>query len=140
MSSYISRRLAGMAVNLVLVSLFVFLMLRVVPGDAATAILGESAQVDQIAKFRHEKGLDGSLWSQYAHWSTGVLHGDFGESLRSTSPVTKDFLSRFPITMEIVLMSFTITTVIGISSGMIVARYQNSMADMAIRLGATLAI
>jgi peptide/nickel transport system permease protein len=129
-----------MALNLFLVSIFVFAMLRVVPGDAAVAILGETSRTDQQEKFREEYGLNKSPPRQYVDWTSGVLTGDFGRSLRSGKNVTTDFFDRLPITLEIVVLSFITTTVIGITFGILSALRQNSATDMGVRIFATMAI
>lgn len=140
MTSFLTRRFAAMALNLFLVSIFVFAMLRVVPGDAAVAILGETSRTDQQEKFREEYGLNKSPLKQYVDWTSGVLTGDFGRSLRSGKNVTTDFFDRLPITLEIVVLSFITTTVIGITFGIWSALRQNSATDMWVRIFATMAI
>jgi len=139
-TSFLTRRFAAMALNLFLVSIFVFAMLRVVPGDAAVAILGETSRTDQQEKFREEYGLNKSPLKQYVDWTSGVLTGDFGRSLRSGKNVTTDFFDRLPITLEIVVLSFITTTVIGITFGIWSALRQNSATDMWVRIFATMAI
>jgi len=128
------RRLTGFAINLVLVSLFVFGLLRLVPGDAAANILGQEATQENLIKFREEHGLNGSFWEQYTHWAGGILSGDFGTSLWSHTSVTSEFLNRLPITLEIVVLSFSFTLVVGIGAGILSALRQNSVADMSIRV------
>ena len=80
--------LMSVAINLVLVSMFVFAMLRVVPGDTTGAILGQFATPEQIAEFKHEHGLDKGPVAQYLDWASGILRGDFGNSLRTNFPVS----------------------------------------------------
>jgi peptide/nickel transport system permease protein len=140
MTGYIFRRALGLALNLVLVSIFVFGMMRVVPGDTAVAILGQEASLEQLEAFRDKHNLNGSLVEQYVNWGGGVLTGDFGDSLRSGNSVTKDFMTRLPITLEIVVLSFTMTTGIGIITGIWAARAQNTKTDMSLRVVATLGI
>jgi peptide/nickel transport system permease protein len=122
------------AINLVLVSIFVFFMLRVVPGDTTGAILGQFATPEQIQEFKHQHGLDKSATEQYLDWASGILTGDFGHSLRTNFSVTKEFFDRLPITMEIVILSFTMTTVIGIMGGILSATRQNSPIDYGFRV------
>jgi peptide/nickel transport system permease protein len=129
-----------MMLNLFLVSVFVFAMLRLVPGDPALAILGETSTAEQAAAFRAEFGLNRSPVEQYVDWSTGVLTGDLGRSLRSGQNVTQDFLSRLPVTLEIVVLSFLITSVMGMTFGILAARKQNAIPDMVVRIFATFAI
>jgi peptide/nickel transport system permease protein len=115
-------------------------MLRLVPGDPALAILGETSTAEQAAAFRAEFGLNRSPVEQYVDWSTGVLTGDLGRSLRSGQNVTQDFLSRLPVTLEIVVLSFLITSVMGMTFGILAARKQNAIPDMVVRIFATFAI
>jgi peptide/nickel transport system permease protein len=133
MTAYLSRRMLGFAINLFLVSVFVFTLLRLVPGDAAANILGQDASPENLAQFREVHGLNGSLLEQYTRWSGGILQGDFGKSLWSHTSVTSTFFSRLPITLEIVFLSFTFTLVFGITSGIISALKQNTVTDMSVR-------
>jgi peptide/nickel transport system permease protein len=137
---YMIRRVAALAINLVLVSIFVFTMLRLVPGDAAAAILGVDATPENVAAFRERNGLTGSLVEQYFRWAGGVVTGDFGTSLRGGTSVTDDFISRLPVTLEIVFLSFTFTIIIGILTGVYSALRQNSVGDVGMRFFATLGL
>jgi peptide/nickel transport system permease protein len=140
MTAYVGRRFLGLVLNLVLVSMFVFTMLRMVPGDAATAILGVNANPDNIAQFKEEHGLTGSPAKQYLDWASGLLTGDFGKSLRSNTDVAETFLDRFPVTLEIVVLSFTFTVIFGITSGVFSALRQNSWMDVSVRFVSTVGI
>ncbi|MGE0688889.1 MAG: ABC transporter permease, partial [Dehalococcoidia bacterium] len=134
MSGYIVKRLGGVALNLVLVSILVFVWLGILPGDPVAAQLGVDATEDQIVQFREEKGLNGSMFERYTSWAGGVLTGDFGDSLRSDTPVINEFRRKLPITLEIVILSFSMTTLFGITGGIISARSQNSAADYGMRI------
>ncbi len=140
MKQYLLRRCIGLTLNMVLVSMFVFTMLRLVPGDAASAILGINATPQNVAAFRERNGLTGSLFDQYVRWSTGVLTGNFGKSLRGGTQVTDDFKTRLPVTLEIVILSFAFTVLIGIMTGVYSALRQNSWLDVTIRFFATLGL
>jgi peptide/nickel transport system permease protein len=137
---YILRRSAALLLNLFLVSIFVFTMLRLVPGDAASAILGVDATPENVVSFRERNGLTGTLPEQYLRWSSGILTGDFGTSLRGGTSVTDDFFSRLPVTLEIVVLSFGFTIIIGIFTGMFSALAQNSRSDVGLRFFATLGL
>jgi peptide/nickel transport system permease protein len=140
LSSYLVRRFLGLLVNLVFVSMFVFFMLRMVPGDAAAAILGSEARPENVAQFKKEHGLTGSIVEQYTDWAGGILTGDFGKSLRGNTSVSETFLDRFPVTLEIVVLSFTFTVILGIASGVFSALKQDSFTDVCVRFIATLGI
>jgi peptide/nickel transport system permease protein len=134
MTGYLTRRLIGFAINLVLVSMFVFTLLRLVPGDAAANILGVEATPEALTEFREKHGLNGSLLEQYSRWAGGILQGDFGKSLWSHTSVTSTFFDRLPVTLEIVLLSFTFTLLIGITSGILSALRQNTLTDISVRV------
>jgi peptide/nickel transport system permease protein len=137
---YLTRRMIGFLINLVLVSFFVFALLRLVPGDAAANILGQDATPENLVKFREDHGLNGSFTEQYTRWAGGILTGDFGKSLWSHTSVTSEFFRRLPITMEIVILSFSFTVIVGTGAGIISALRQNSPTDMSIRLLAILGL
>jgi peptide/nickel transport system permease protein len=122
------------AINLVLVSIFVFLMLRAVPGDPTGAILGQFATQEQVAEFKELHGLNRPLVEQYLDWAGGILTGDFGRSLRTNFSVTHEFFDRLPITLEVVIISFALTTTFGILGGIFSATRQNSPLDYGFRV------
>jgi peptide/nickel transport system permease protein len=140
LTAYVVKRLAALALNVFFVTIFVFCMLRMVPGDAAAAILGSEARPENVQKFKEEHGLTGSLLSQYLDWGSGLLRGDFGKSLRGNTSVTKNFFSRFPVTLEIVVLSFGFTVIFGVSTGIFSALRQNTWMDVGVRFIATLGI
>jgi peptide/nickel transport system permease protein len=134
MTGYIIKRLIGVAINLVLVSILVFFILGVMPGDIASIHLGQDARPEQVQQWREEHGLTGSIPSRYIDWASGVITGDFGKSLRSNLPVVDEFMRRLPVTIEILLISFTVTTLLGIAGGIVSATRQNSGADYTARV------
>jgi peptide/nickel transport system permease protein len=140
LSAYILKRIAALVLNVFLVTIFVFVMLRAVPGDAAAAILGSEARPENVQKFKEEHGLTGSMTSQYLDWLGGIVKGDFGKSLRGNTSVTDNFFSRFPVTLEIVVLSFVFTIFFGVTTGIFSALKQNSWLDVSVRLIATLGI
>ena len=132
--------MVGFVINLILVSFFVFALLRLVPGDAAANILGQDATPENLIKFREEHGLNGSFSEQYTRWAGGILTGDFGKSLWSHTSVTSEFFSRLPVTLEIVVLSFSFTLIFGITAGIISALRQNSLTDVVVRVFAILGL
>ena len=140
MTAYVIKRLAALVLNLFLVTIFVFVMLRAVPGDAAAAILGSEARPENVQKFKEEHGLTGSMTTQYMDWLGGIVKGDFGKSLRGNTSVTDNFFSRFPVTLEIVILSFGFTVLFGVTAGIFSALKANSYLDVGVRLIATLGI
>lgn len=134
MIAYISHRVLGMIPVLFLVSLGTFLAIRVLPGDLATAKLGDNANPEDVAALRIELGLDRPLIVQYGEWIGGVLSGDPGDSLKSGIPVGKTLLRRIPATLELALLSIIVAFVIGIPLGIIAAVRQDRATDQIIRV------
>lgn len=133
MPAYITRRLIGLAINLVIISLFLFFTLRFLPGDPTTTILTETSTEESRNAFRELHGLNDPPFVQYLNWSSGVLTGDLGMSLRTGLPVRDEFSRRLPITLEIVILSFTFTTLFGVAGGVIAAIRQDSAWDYGVR-------
>ncbi|RME91330.1 MAG: ABC transporter permease [Anaerolineae bacterium] len=129
----IVRVLLTIPMVLILVSL-VFIVLRVLPGDPAVAILREGASEEQLASFRAALGLDKPLHVQYVEFLTGVLRFDFGYSMTRKVPVTREIKTFFPATVELALASMFVTAVVGIFSGAFAAQHRKSPADYAIRI------
>ncbi|MSQ22234.1 MAG: ABC transporter permease, partial [Dehalococcoidia bacterium] len=110
MRKYLVRRLFAMVPTLFLMSLIVFFLLRILPGDVAQLILGDvegGIQANQMSveTLRHELGLDKPLHIQYLTWLSDVLRGDLGNSLLSGKSVTGEMLHRLPITIQLGLMA-----------------------------------
>jgi peptide/nickel transport system permease protein len=118
---------------LILVSL-VFIVLRVMPGDPALAIMREGASEEQLAAFRAALGMDQPLHVQYFRFITGVLRFDFGESMIRSVPVTQEILTFFPATVELAVFSMLVTAVIGIFSGAYAAQHRKTKSDYSIRV------
>lgn len=134
MGRYIVQRILLVLPNLVLVTLFVFFLLRLVPGDIAADVLGPLASHEQYAEFRQEHGLNKPVYEQYADWALKLLQGDLGTSLRSNFSVTSEFVRHLPVTLEIVIIAFTFATSMGILFGIISAVNQNTPLDYTVRL------
>jgi peptide/nickel transport system permease protein len=131
---YILRRLIGIAINLVIVSIVIFLALRLVPQNVAAEVLGQNATPEQYHAFNEKYGLNDPAPVQFVRWLGGALHGDFGRSFRTNARVAQEFNRRFPITLEVVLLSFIFTAVMGVLFGVISALRQNSPLDYGVRV------
>jgi len=129
----IVRVLLTIPMLLILVSL-VFIVLRVLPGDPALAILREGASDEQLAAFRATIGLDQPLHIQYFDFIAGILRFDFGTSMTRHVPVAQEIKTFFPATVELALTSMLVTTVVGIFSGAFAAQHRKSSADYTIRV------
>lgn len=140
MAGYLTRRFIGITINLLLVSLLLFFLLRLVPGDITLTILTESSTAEQREQFRSEHGLDKGPIEQYLRWLGNALTGNLDKSFRSGLSVADEFWSRFPVTMEIVILSFVFTSVMGITGGIIAATKQDSAWDYGARFMAIFGI
>ncbi|MEI5682109.1 MULTISPECIES: ABC transporter permease [unclassified Mesorhizobium] len=130
MFRYFLRRTAMTAVTLSLVGIAVFLIMRMIPGDPASLMLGESATDAQLEILRSRWGLDQPLPIQFGYWLASVLSGDFGISTRTGQVVLPLILDRFAVTASIVVLAVFIAVVIAVPAGMIAAWRQNSLIDI----------
>src|SRR4030042_1818380 len=125
MTPYIIRRLILAALVLLLVSSFVFLTMRLLPGDPVLMYMSASSvqevTEEQLDLIRHQYGLDKTLPEQYINWLGGVLRGDLGRSILNKSPVVDEILRRLPITLHIGILAFIVETIIGIPAGVLCA-------------------
>ena len=140
MLRYIIRRLMVMIPVLIGVSIIVFVMMRMVPGDPARQALGPEATGDEVARLHHQWGLDKPLPVQYGYWVERVMRGDFGRSTVSRVPVTTEIWARFPNTLWLTLSSMVVSIVIGLGSGVIAAVRHNSLVDRGSMLVALLGV
>ena len=140
MGRYILRRLVAMIPVIFIVSLIVFSLIHLTPGDPAQTMLGEEATPKEVAALRAKLGLDQPLPVQYVKWAGAVLHGDLGRSIRSNQPVSEAIRDRLPVTVELALLAMVISLVIAIPVGVVAAMRRNSVADAASPVAALLGV
>jgi peptide/nickel transport system permease protein len=138
MTTYLARRLSMMLLTLSLVAITVFVLVRLVPGDSATLMLGEAGTPEQLATLRARWGLDQPWPIQFLYWIKGILAGDFGISTRTGEPVLALILARFQVSAVIVLTAMIIAVLIAVPVGLYAAWKQNSWADLTVVSVATL--
>lgn len=131
MTRVIGSRLLSTILVLFGVSLVVFLLLQLVPGDPAVTILGSGATADAVAALRTELGLDRSLPVQFVDYLTGLLHGDLGRSLTVNAPVTDIMLPRFANTLILTVAALALCIVVAVPLGVVAAHNQYSIFDRA---------
>lgn len=129
----IVRVLLTIPMMFVLVTL-VFLVLRVIPGDPAVALLREGASEEQLASFRAALGMDRPLYIQYTDFILNAMRGDLGQSMTRNRPVIEEIKTFFPATVELTLYSMLIIATVGIFSGAFAAQHRKSPADYSIRV------
>jgi peptide/nickel transport system permease protein len=137
MYSYIARRLAFGALTVVGVSIMVFVVMRILPGDPLVAIFGPEGYTKltdaQRESYMRELGLSDPLWVQYLAWVADIIRGDFGHSFFRSESVADMILRRGPLTAEIALISVVLSWLVGIPVAIVSALKPNSVADSAVR-------
>lgn len=132
MFSYIAKRIVGLVVSLLVVSIVLFVSLSVIPGKASTAALGTTPTPEAIAAFNARYGLDQPLYVQYADWLGGVLQGDFGRSVQSDVSISAEIAKRFPITLELTLLAILVALAISVPLALLASRRANGTLDFAL--------
>ena len=117
MKKVILHRLLIAAPVLFLMSILTFVLVSLIPGDAATAILGQRATPTEVAELRKQMGLDHPVYVQYWDWLTTLAHGSLGDSLINNEPVTHVLNTRMPVTLTLVIGTTLVSGVLGISLG-----------------------
>ncbi|MHA7876960.1 ABC transporter permease [Roseivivax sp.] len=140
MGGYILRRLVSAVPVLLGITVIVFLIMALIPGDPATAILGSYATPENVARINRELGLDEPLWRQYVIWFGNLLQGDFGQSFALNRPVLDEVMERFGATLILAGTSFVLCSVLGVIAGTISAANQYGWADKAITFTVLLGI
>jgi peptide/nickel transport system permease protein len=134
--AYIVRRLALMLVTLIGISIIIFVLLRIVPGNIVDILFDAAGYVDPAdkANLQRDLGLDQPIYVQYLHWIWGLLHGDLGYSYVSEKPALDEILPRIPITARLAALALTFSASIGIPLGVLSAVRQGTRLDYALRL------
>lgn len=131
MLGHIVRKLLAVIPVLILVSMILFTIISLLPGDAAMGVIGESVNQEDLSRIRTELGLDKPIYERYADWLGKVLHGDLGRAIKSQQPVTEIVALRLPVTIELTFLAMFISTVIAVPAGIFAALRRNSTWDVA---------
>ena len=121
MFAFLVRRVAIVVPTLVFVSMLIFSLQQLLPGDPAVVLAGEDRDPNVVAYLHRKLHLDDPLPVRYLYWVTGVLQGDLGESVRSQQPVLELIVQKLPVTIELALLAMTVALVIGVPAGLISA-------------------
>jgi peptide/nickel transport system permease protein len=139
--TFVVRRLLLTIPVLWVMTLFVFLIIHLIPGDPVRTMLGFRATPDNVATARHQLGLDESLWRQYVDWLGGLLHGDLGTDLISHAPLSELLAQRLPVTLELTVLSMLLAIAVGVPLGALAAvgnRRVRSLTDGLVVLGVSI--
>ncbi|MCK8827164.1 ABC transporter permease [Natroniella acetigena] len=140
MLKYLLKKVIHLIFVMLIVSILVFISIRVIPGDSAEVILrtnGIEPTVESIERFREELGLNQPLLVQYIEWLTGVLRGDFGRSFITGRPVLEEVWYRFPATLELTAGGVVVMLLLSLPVGILAAVFKNTAYD---HLGRILAL
>lgn len=128
---FLGQRLALAVPTVLILSVLVFLLQHMLPGDPAQAMAGEEGDPAVVEEIRRKYGLDQPIAVQYWRWLVAALHGDLGMSLRNDMPVTELLLGKLGITAQLAVVSMLIALAIGVPFGVLCAARRGSFADMA---------
>lgn len=131
---YLVKRLPYMILVLFGISLLIFFLARVMPGDPARLVLGPEATQEQVQALRHKLGLDQPLYTQYYVFLKGLFKGELGMSLVTKRDVSKDLIQRLPATIELVVVAMTIAVLGGIPLGVLSALHKDRTIDQFSRI------
>ena len=118
MRRYVLRRIAAVVATLLLVSVLVFVVIRVIPGDPALLILGPESDPQTVAQLREGMGLNRSLSVQYAEWLSRAVRGDLGRSIQYDVPVGRLIVSRLPVTAPLTLLAAGFMVAVAVPLGL----------------------
>jgi peptide/nickel transport system permease protein len=134
MLTLIGKRLLQLIPTIFFVSVLIFLLQQLLPGDPALVMAGEEKDPEVIEQIRRRYRLDQPLPIQYLAWIGGVLRGDLGESMRLSEPVANLVLQKLPVTVQLAVMAMLFTLIIGIPAGIISAVKKNTVWDYAVNV------
>ena len=140
MIRFIVRRFLQMVPVLLFVSVIIFVLINLVPGDAARLFLGEEATPEALTALRHQLGLDRPLYVQYLRWVGGMLRGDFGHSFKDNRPVLPTLLQKVPVTGELTAAALLIAWTIAIPAGVLAAWRRRTAVDYSASAAALLGL
>jgi peptide/nickel transport system permease protein len=131
MLTFLGKRILQLIPTLFFVSVIIFSLQQLLPGDPATIMAGEERDPAVIAQIRRQYRLDQPIPVQYVYWVKGVLTGDLGESMRIKQPVRSLILEKLPVTLQLGLMAIVVAVTIGVSAGIVSAVKKGTVWDYA---------
>ena len=129
MRRYVARRVGALAATLLFVSLLVFLVIRVLPGDPATLIMGTEGSREATERLREAMGLNRPLPVQYVEWLAGALRGDLGRSIQYDVPVGELIVTRLPVTLPLALLAAAFMVAVAVPLGLYAATHHRRSGD-----------
>ena len=140
MAQFIARRLISLIPVMLGVSIVVFALIRLIPGDPVIVMLGERARPEDVERVREEMGFNRPIYVQYLEWMGRIVRGDLGTSIINRTAVMDELKYRLSATVEMIVVGMIIGLIIGISIGIISALRRNSWIDLIATAGALLGV
>jgi ABC-type dipeptide/oligopeptide/nickel transport system permease component len=134
MTGYILRRTLWAIPTMFGVMVFIFVVMRILPGDPAYAILGDEAPAEALEQFRRSWGLHEPLWVQFGDYVWGLLRGDLGISMANRRPILPQILRALPYTLDLAVSGLAVGLLLGIPLGILTAQRRNTMTDYLARV------
>jgi peptide/nickel transport system permease protein len=132
MSLFLFKRLITLVATLVGTSVVVFLVLEILPGNAAQILMGPDASPEAVVALARKLGIDQPAWQRYWHWVTGMLHGELGLSYAYSTPVSELIVERLSLTVPLALMAMALTIVLALLAGVYAASRHNKLGDVGV--------
>jgi len=142
MQRYLATRLLALIPVLLGILAAVFLLIRLIPGDAVQLFLGTQVEMtpEQMAELRRFFGVDKPIWAQFLDYLGRILRGDFGVSLRTARPVLADILARLPLSFQLATLALLVAVALAVPLGILSAVTRNSAFDVVTRIGGLLGL
>lgn len=142
MQRYLATRLLALIPVLLGILAVVFLLIRLIPGDAVQLFLGTQVEMtpEQMTELRRFFGVDKPIWAQFVDYLGRILRGDFGVSLRTSRPVLPDIMARLPLSFQLAMFALAIALAIAVPLGILSAVTRNSALDVLTRIGGLLGL
>jgi peptide/nickel transport system permease protein len=131
---FLGKRVLQLIPTLFFVSVIIFSLQQLLPGDPALVMAGEERDPAVLEQIRKQYRLDQPIPIQYIYWIKGVLSGDLGESMRLKEPVLRLIMQKFPVTLQLALMAIVVSLAVGVTAGVISAIKKNTRVDYAVNL------
>lgn len=130
MGRYVAKRIFSSILTIILITIFVFIFIRLIPGDPARVMAGNDATIQDVQNVRKSLGLDKPLYTQYFTYIQGLLHGDLGTSLKTKNPVSYEIGLRYPYTIALTLVSIVWAVIVGVLIGIVSAVKRGKWQDL----------
>ncbi|MGO9342468.1 MAG: ABC transporter permease [Acidimicrobiales bacterium] len=140
MAAYIGRRLLALPPLLLIISIIIFGLSVIIPGDPAQTLAGLNAPRSEVIKIRHQLGLDKPLVVQYWNWLDHVLHGNLGTSLVTSGTVASQLRERFPVTLSMAIGGLVVIILIGVPAGLLAGTRPGTILDRIMTVGSSAGI